>query len=166
MECNLSLFNNRHRKKQIMKNLLLAGIVTLALTGIANAQVGGSTSTTQVPGAVGAKFGKKITTASTNATNFKTNAGAVWGYQIISTSATPMFVKFYDVGGAAPTCNTDVPTWTVPVAAGNVTTQYIDFRPNVAMGFVNGIGICVTGAVADNDNTNGATGMVVNVMWK
>jgi hypothetical protein len=60
-----------------------------------------------------------------------------------------------------------VPVATYPVPFGASSAGggvVIDFsQPAV---FVNGLAFCITGALADNDSTNAATGVVVNLLYR
>jgi hypothetical protein len=105
-----------------------------------------------------------LSTASTNSTNIKPAAGQLVTAACINTTATIYYLKFYDLA-VAPTCNSTPVVLTFPclvAASGQPTVIPI---PQAAQ-FLNGIGICLTGAIADNDNTNAATGVAIDVFFK
>jgi len=103
-----------------------------------------------------------VSTASTNATAIKTTGGTVYSVTGINTNATTAFLKLYDVATGTPTCNTSTVVATYPMV------QNVPFSAPSIVGknFVNGIGLCITGAIADNDNTNATTGIAVSVDFK
>lgn len=82
---------------------------------------------------------------------------------VINTTTTVYYIKFYNKA-TAPTCGTDIPKWTVPIpfgassAGGGFTLPIPD-----GLMFPAGLGFCITGGIADNDVTNAATGIVVNL---
>ena len=76
-----------------------------------------------------------------------------------NSTATAYFLKFYNKA-TAPTCGTDVPKWTVPVPANADVSLSID--PGGLM-FPLGLGICLTGAIADADTTSAAAGIAINL---
>lgn len=102
-----------------------------------------------------------ISAASTNATNIKATAGNVYSVVGINTNAATAFLKLYDKA-TAPTCNTDTVVATYPMV------QNVPFSAPSIVGkaFVNGIGLCITGGIADNDNTSATTGIAVNLDFK
>lgn len=83
-----------------------------------------------------------------------------------TTATTGLDLRFYDVSGT-PTCssstgvklNIAIPT---AATAADVGWLSVTFPNTPAMSFSNGVGICLTGAIADNDNTNAVTGVQVN----
>lgn len=102
-----------------------------------------------------------LSTASTNSTNIKATAGQVYNITGFNTNAATAFLKFYDKA-TAPTCNTDTVVATYPLV------QNIPLPVNIQVGktFLLGIGLCITGAIADNDNTNATTGIAVSLDFK
>lgn len=118
----------------------------------------------QAPG-VGDPF-HLLSAASTNSTLVKTGDGIVTSIVVINTTTTLYYLKFYDIG-VAPTCNTTPVKLTIPVpfgaanaGGGVVVPMPVGFR------FFQGIGICLTGGIADNDNTNAATGVAINLGFR
>lgn len=81
----------------------------------------------------------------------------------INTTAALYYLKFYDKV-TAPTCNTDTVVFKVPVpfgassAGGGAVIPVPD-----GLQFFKGIGFCLTGGLADSDNTNAATGVTINL---
>lgn len=105
-----------------------------------------------------------LSTASTNSTNVKASAGTLFNIAVVNTTGVIYYLKFYDKA-SAPTCNSDTPVLNIPIpantfGAGIVVPGFIGFN------FTLGIGFCLTGALADNDNTNAATGVAINLGYK
>lgn len=105
-----------------------------------------------------------LSAASTNSTNVKASAGTVLSLTAINTTATIYYLKLYDKA-TAPTCNTDVPVHTLPVPA-SATAAGLTVNPFLGLNFSSGIGFCLTGGIADNDNANAATGVAINLGYK
>ncbi len=104
--------------------------------------------------------------ASTNATNIKPAAGQLVTAVCINTTATLYYLKFYDLA-AAPTCNTSTVVLSVPCPFGASSSGGgVVMTPGQPAQFLNGLGMCLTGGLADNDNTNAATGVAVDVFFK
>ncbi len=103
--------------------------------------------------------GKLITAASTNASNISTTSTILYDFQAYNNSATIAYLKFYNVVGT-PVCNTDVPVTTIiiPASTNGAGTNVVYFS---GKSFGLGLGICVTGGIADNDNTPVAANTVV-----
>jgi hypothetical protein len=107
-----------------------------------------------------------LSAASTNSTNIKPAAGQVVGLVCINTTAALYYLKFYDLA-AAPTCNSTPVVLSFPCPFGASSSgATVIVTPQQAVQFLNGIGICLTGAIADTDNTNAATGVVIDVLYK
>lgn len=87
--------------------------------------------------------------ASTNATVVKASAGTLYGVAVSNTAASPRYVKFYNKA-TAPTVGTDVPLFTIQVAAG--ATLPVSFGA-VGHRFATGIGLAITANAADTDTT-------------
>lgn len=105
-----------------------------------------------------------LSTAAVQAANIKNSAGQVYALHFFNLSATPVFVRLYNQTTTPGTGDTPVYRGFVPgntAAAGFV----VPIPPGTAFG--TGIGIRVTGAVADNDNTALAANTVAgNVFYK
>jgi hypothetical protein len=107
-----------------------------------------------------------ISAANTNSTVVKPGAGVVVSVVAINTTTSIYFLKFYDIA-TAPLCNTTPVKFTFPVPfgatnAGGGLAVALDQGPS----FVNGIGICLTGGINDNDNTVAAAGVAISVFFK
>lgn len=79
---------------------------------------------------------------------------------VINTTATQYYLKIYNKR-TAPTCGTDTPVLRIPIpqvanGGGVVEIATEDMK------FPLGIGFCLTGGLADNDNSNAATGIAIN----
>lgn len=108
-----------------------------------------------------------LSAATTNATSVKAAPGAVYNLVAINTTATVYYLKLYDKA-VAPTCNTDVvlQTFPVPPTPASGSPAPLMLTSNVGIGFNNGIGFCLTAAIADNDNTAAATGVAINFNYR
>lgn len=97
-----------------------------------------------------------LSAASTNFTNVKGSACQMYGFDLSNTSASAIFVKFYDKATAPGTG--DVPKRTIQVPANGTVLRAI---PN-GLKFTTGFGWAATGGVADNDNTSIAANCVID----
>lgn len=106
---------------------------------------------------------KYLSAATTNATVVKNVPALLWNIVAINTTTTLYYLKFYNKA-TTPTCNSDAVVMTIPVpfGASNAGGGAVIPLP-VAMAFTAGIGFCLTGGLADNDNTAAATGVVINL---
>lgn len=103
-----------------------------------------------------------LSAASTNSNLITTAAPhIIYDVTAFNTNATTAYLKFYDVA-VAPTCNISSVVATYPLV------QNVPFSIASIVGkqFNNGVGICITGGIADNDNTNATTGIVVDITFK
>jgi hypothetical protein len=88
--------------------------------------------------------------ATTNATSVKTTAGNLYGGILSNTTASNLFVKFYNKA-SAPTVGTDTPYFTTMVPANGVIE--LNLVADIGVRFATGIAYAITGAVADSDTT-------------
>ncbi len=105
---------------------------------------------------------KYDSTASTNSNLVR--AGNVQLNFIVATNtnATVYYLKLYDLA-VAPTCNTSTVAFKIAVPIAASGGQVVIALHNLGgMQFFNGVGFCLTGALADSDNTNAATGVTMN----
>ena len=99
--------------------------------------------------------------ASTNGALILTGTSGVQNLYATNIGATAAFVKLYNKA-TAPTVGTDVPEMIIPVPAAvsgvpGVANTYMGY---IGMRFPLGLGIAITGAVADTDTTAVAAGQV------
>lgn len=143
--------------------------VNAALPAGANT-IGGTIPTSSATG--GASSFHLLTAASNNATVIGTVAAhTLYQFDFQNTGTGTYDIRFYDTAtapsGGAP-CNS-----ATGLVGGNHVQQSnatspgmsISFGPT-GIAFANGIVVCVTGANADNDNTNATTGGNLNVVYK
>lgn len=105
---------------------------------------------------------KYFSTASTNSQLIWPGKSVLHALMPINTTGVLYYLKLYDTI-AAPNCGTDIPKWTVPVPYGVGSTGAGVALPSTdGLIFINGLGICITGGIADNDSSNAAAGIVVN----
>jgi hypothetical protein len=97
-----------------------------------------------------------ISAATTNFTNVKAAACQMYSYRLSNTSASPIYVKFYDKSTTPAT--TDTPKDTIQVLA---NSDILAAFPE-GMKFSNGFGWSATGAVGDSDNTAIAANCVID----
>ena len=106
--------------------------------------------------------------ASTNATSVKGSAGTVYGYSLTNTTTTIYYLRMYNLA-TAPTCSSAtgyVSTIPIPPAAAAGGAGGREIQKNIGQAFTTGIGFCVTGGSSSTDNTNAATGVFVEVLYK
>lgn len=99
--------------------------------------------------------------ASTNSTLVAAGSHVVYAVNATNTASGTVYLKFYNKA-TAPTCGTD------PVVLEFVLVQSKPIaRLNIfGNAFPLGIGFCATGAFADSDTTNAATGTAIDVIYK
>lgn len=102
-----------------------------------------------------------ISTASTNSTSVKASAGTLYDITAINTNAATAYLKFYDKA-SAPTCASDTVLGTYPLVQ-NIPVVMPSWTGKA---FSLGIGLCITGGIAANDNTNATTGIAVSLTYK
>ena len=105
---------------------------------------------------------KYLSAASNNATVVYGRSSLLNMVHVENTTATIYYVKFYNKA-TAPTCGTDVPVLTIPAPASATGGAPVVLAPAQGMKFGLGVGFCIVAGIADNDNTNAATGVAVNV---
>lgn len=106
--------------------------------------------------------------ASTNATNVKNAAGTVYGYTLTNTTTTIYYLRMYNLA-SAPTCSSAtgyVSTIPIPPASAVGGAGGREIQKNIGQAFTTGIGFCVTGGASSTDNTNAATGVFVEILYK
>lgn len=106
--------------------------------------------------------------ASTNATNVKNAAGTVYGYTLTNTTTTIYYLRMYNLA-SAPTCSSAtgyVSTIPIPPASAAGGAGGREIQKNIGQAFTTGIGFCVTGGASSTDNTNAATGVFVEILYK
>lgn len=96
--------------------------------------------------------------ASTNAATVKSSAGSLGELSVFNPSAAAIFVKLYNKA-SAPTVGTDIPTVTVPVAAGTLVS--LEFG-QMGKRFSTGIALAITAAAAASDTAAVAAGIQVH----
>jgi|SRR5579883_1819922 hypothetical protein len=104
--------------------------------------------------------------ASTNGTTVVARPGNVYSIVAVNTTTTLYYLKFYDTS-STPTCNssTVVQTYAIPFGASSAGGGFALSLP-VGMRFDNGISFCITGGIADNDNTNAAAGVSLSLTYR
>lgn len=106
--------------------------------------------------------------ASTNATNVKNAAGTVYGYSLTNTTTTIYYLRMYNLA-SAPTCSSAtgyVSTIPIPPAAAAGGAGGREIQKNIGQAFTTGVGFCITGGASSTDNTNAATGVFVEILYK
>lgn len=76
----------------------------------------------------------------------------------VNTTSTVYYLKLY-AKATAPTCGTDIPLFTLPLGP---TYGGVGVPSNVGLSFPAGLGMCLTGGIADNDTTPAAAGVAIN----
>jgi len=104
-----------------------------------------------------------LSTASTNATNIKSSAGSIGYIIVINTTASVYYLKLFNKA-SSPTVGTDTPVMNIPIPANASSLGGGAALPVPAgINFSTGISFALTGAIADNDTTNAAAGIVINI---
>jgi hypothetical protein len=114
----------------------------------------------------GATPGHFLSAATNNSTSVKGSAGTLYTLEVVQTTTTLGDLRLYD-SAAAPTCSSATGVVKNYAVQSNATSPgfIINFGP-AGITFANGIGICLTGAVSDSDNTSFVTGVQVNYSFK
>lgn len=102
-----------------------------------------------------------LSAASNNSTLVKATPGTLLSLTWMNTAATLMDLRFYDQA-TAPACSSATNMVANFVVQANTVSP--GATPNLGptgLRFVNGIALCITGANANNDNSNAATGLNV-----
>jgi hypothetical protein len=98
-----------------------------------------------------------LSAANSNSTLVFSAKAILQAILVTNTNATTYYLKIYDKA-TAPVCGTDTPVLTIPVPE-NVPTGI----SGVSMLFTNGVGFCLTGGIADSDDTPAATGVAIDL---
>lgn len=161
--------------KSISGLLLTAGLLgsaygqNLGSAGPANINCANCSSVVNLGAAPtgGASVTTILSAASNNSTSIKASAGTVYSLTFIQTTSTAIQdIRFYDTA-TAPTCSSATGMKVnIPVQANTVTPGGTFTFGTMGIAFASGIGICITGANANNDNTNAATGLNVVVSYQ
>lgn len=94
--------------------------------------------------------------ATTNATVIKSSAGTLFNVIVSNSGASKAYLKFYNKT-TAPTVGTDIPVMVMVLDATSTTSMNFGV---LGHRFTTGIGIAITGAMADNDTTAVAASQV------
>ena len=106
-----------------------------------------------------------ITTAGENIAIIRSTGGKLRGFMFLNTGSAIDYVKLYDK--AAAPASTDTPKLRIPVphnTAAGAGIVAMDFPAGLQ--FKNGIGIRVTGGLADADTANATALTVINVIFE
>jgi hypothetical protein len=124
-----------------------------------NVIISGASSLTPAEPLQGTIPSHYLSSASTNSTLVKAAAGLIIDGVAQNTGASTVYLKLYDTA-TAPTCGSGTPVATLAVPNGGAPVK---FGTPLGLGFVNGIGFCITGAIADADTTSAVVGAVVDL---
>jgi hypothetical protein len=107
----------------------------------------------------GATGGTILSAASDNATSVKASPGTLASVTWLQTTTTLMDVRFYDTA-STPTCSSATGMKLNFVVQSNAVTPgaTFNFGP-FGIAFTSGIGVCITGANANNDDTSAVLGL-------
>lgn len=85
---------------------------------------------------------------------------------IINTTSTVYYLRLYN-GASAPTCSSGTgEVFSIPIPASSTGAGAVPQLGPLGVAFSAGLGFCLTGGAAANDNTSAATGVTVNVVYK
>jgi len=116
----------------------------------------------------GATPANEIVPANTTGIGLKSSAGTVYSAQLYNIGTVPLWLKIYD-SATTPTCGSGTPVkrLMIPIQPTNAdgSGSNISFGPT-GFKFVNGLGYCVTGGIADTDTTTPTANVAaVNLDW-
>jgi len=105
-----------------------------------------------------------VSAATTNAANVKASAGQVYCITAFNTNSSARYLKFHNTAGT-PTAGSGVTdTFLIP---GNTAGAGVVINIDKGIAFSTGIGVSITGAIADADTTAiGASDVVLNIYYK
>lgn len=109
-----------------------------------------------------------IAAATTNSTSVKGSAGTLYGISLYSGSSTAVaYLKIYDTA-SAPTCGSGTPKERHLISYGASGAGGGAVIPSdLGVAYASGIGICITGGIADNDTTSvAASTFLINLRYK
>jgi hypothetical protein len=107
-----------------------------------------------------------LSTAAVQAAEIKGSAGTVYSMQFFNKNAAAMYVRLYNQTGAPASGDTANIVWRGMIPGNTAGTGYVVQFPK-GKAFATGIGIRVSGAIADNDTTVlGANEVMGNVGFK
>jgi hypothetical protein len=151
---------------QTTGNTTLSSIYTAATSAIPGCAASPCATTIGNVGLVatptgGATGGTILSAASNNATSIKGSPGTLTSLTWLQTTTTLMDIRFYDVAGT-PTCSSATGMKLNFVVQSNAISggATVNLGPS-GIAFTTGIGICITGANANNDNSSATTGLNV-----
>lgn len=103
-----------------------------------------------------------LSTVSTNCTLVQTGSVELLSGLFINTTTALSYLKIYDTS-VAPTAGAGTPIRRIPIpfGASNAGGGVMDIPPG-GLALVNGLGFCLTGAIADSDATNAGVGITIN----
>jgi hypothetical protein len=104
---------------------------------------------------------KYLSVASDNATLVRAGKTLVNTLLPVNTTTTIYYLKLYNKA-TQPVCGTDVPLWTIPVPYGASNSGGGVALPAGGLMFPLGLGFCLTGGIADTDDTSAAAGVAIN----
>lgn len=107
-----------------------------------------------------------ISTAAVQASLIKSGPGVVTGLQFFNVGAAAVYVRLYDTASAPAAASTHLIRWRGVVPGATTGAGFVVALP-APVKFTAGIGIRVTAAIADNDNTAlSANEVVGNVQYR
>lgn len=109
-----------------------------------------------------------VSAASTNATNCKNAAGNVYGMYVVNTTTTVYYLRTYNTS-SSPTCSSAtgfIQSWPIPPAAASGQAGGFSFSFPTGRAFSTGISYCLTAGAGSTDNTNAATGVFGELLYK
>jgi hypothetical protein len=138
-----------------------AGSTTLRVVPASDGVIGLDARTTG-----GCTPGVYRSAASNNSTSIKASAGTLCKLVAINTTTTIYYLRLYN-SASAPTCSSgtgEVAMYPIPADATGAGVA-VPMGP-YGEAYSTGIGFCLTGGSANNDNTNAATGVTLAYSYK
>jgi hypothetical protein len=142
----------------MIKRILLV-IAALMVAGAANAQ---TTFRAQAP----INVTSTIVANNTTAIVISSKSASVYQVDAYNTGTTIAFVKLYNAATATCGSGTPIARYMIPFGTSSSGGGFV--TPNInGDAYVNGVTMCVTTGIADNDTgAPAATTYIVNVHWK
>jgi hypothetical protein len=143
----------------------LAGPIPAGTNAIGSVSVSSGNITAAVPAVTsgGETSFHVLSAASNNATLVSTGAHTLYDLEIVGTNTAVADVRIYD-SASSPTCSSAtgvIRNYPVITTSGLESGVVVPIPPQ-GIKITNGLAYCITGANADNDNTNAPTGVNVN----
>ena len=107
-----------------------------------------------------------LSTASNNCTLVQTGSLVYLSGLFLNTTGAIFYLKIYDASVTPTAALTPVRRIPIPFSGGTGGGGGVVDIPPGGLDINNGFGFCLTGGIADNDNTSATTGLTINFTIK